>query len=255
MKIGINLATRPLRRDRPILVASAAVGVLLLAALGLLVSIAVNERRETSETRASLARVNRQLGATRTEESRLEASMHQPGNAVALDRSILINTLIKRKAISWTRIFADLETVLPPNVRLLAVRPQVNAQDQVSLDLSSVAADSPEPVIDRLRHAKRGSAPTFSVPLRRAATRRQRQTDPFFSASVSPDGELCPETLSPPLPHVPEIPGQALGHQEPKVCACGPLGGAASIGQPRRRRSVAFHLFGASPETLNQRTS
>jgi type IV pilus assembly protein PilN len=72
--------------------------------------------------------------------------MRLPGNEIVLDRSILINALIRRKAISWTRIFADLATVLPPNVRVVTIRPQVNAREQLSLDMT-VAADTPEPVI------------------------------------------------------------------------------------------------------------
>ncbi len=39
-----------------------------------------------------------------------------------LERSLFLNTLIERKAISWTKIFADLEKVLPYNVRLVSVR-------------------------------------------------------------------------------------------------------------------------------------
>ena len=61
--------------------------------------------------------------------------MRQPGNEVVLDRSVLLNTLIKRKAISWTNLRRS-RKVLPPNVRLVAVRPQVNAQDGLFLDMT-----------------------------------------------------------------------------------------------------------------------
>lgn len=146
MRIPINLAREPFRRDRPMLVGAALLALLLTGTLVFLISLAVKDRRETRETRQALNRVNRQLANVRTGQAQLDAQMRQPANAVALDRSVLINTLIKRKAISWTRIYADLDKVLPPNVRILTVRPQVNAQDQVYLDLT-VAADSPEPVI------------------------------------------------------------------------------------------------------------
>ena len=33
-----------------------------------------------------------------------------------------MNELIERKSISWTRIFADLEKVMPYNLRLVSVR-------------------------------------------------------------------------------------------------------------------------------------
>ena len=67
--------------------------------------------------------------------------MRLPGNEVVLDRSVLLNTLIKRKAISWTKIFSDLQTVLPENVRVLTIRPTVNAQDQLFLDMTVAAED------------------------------------------------------------------------------------------------------------------
>ncbi len=146
MRIPINLAREPFRRDRPILIGSAVLALLLTASFIFLISLAVKDRRETRETRQALNRVNRQFATVRNDQMKLDSKMRQPANAVALDRSVLINALIRRKAISWTRIFADLEKVLPPNVRILTVRPQVTPQNQVYLDLT-VAADSPEPVI------------------------------------------------------------------------------------------------------------
>lgn len=145
-RIPVNLAREPFRRDRPMLVGSAVAAVLLVVTLVILISLTVTERRETSDTQQMLARINRQLTSLQKEQVKLDAEMRQPGNEVVLDRSVLINMLIKRKAISWTKIFSDLETVLPPNVRLVAIRPQVNAKDQLFLDMT-VAADTPEPVI------------------------------------------------------------------------------------------------------------
>jgi hypothetical protein len=146
MRVPLNLAREPFRRDRPILIASAAVCVLLLITLVFLTSTALSERRQSQATRVALNAVNRQLTKMRTEQSRLEGAMRQPVNAVVLDRSILFNDIIRRKSISWTRIFADLETVLPHNVRISVIHPQVNAKDELSLDMT-VEADAPEQVI------------------------------------------------------------------------------------------------------------
>jgi hypothetical protein len=146
MRVPINLAREPFRRDRPMLVGSAVAAVLMVVTLALLISLTISERTRTRDTRAAINQVNRQLASIRTEQGKLDAEMRKPGNEVALDRSVLINTLIARKAISWTRIFSDLEKVLPPNVRVLAIRPQVNSRNQLFLDMT-VASDAPEPVI------------------------------------------------------------------------------------------------------------
>jgi type IV pilus assembly protein PilN len=146
MRVPVNLAREPFRNDRPMLVGSAFLAVVLAATLAFLVSMSISERRQSEDTQAALARTNAQLAGIRAQQTRLDALMRLPGNEVVLDRSVLLNTLIKRKAISWTKIFSDLQTVLPENVRVLTIRPTVNAQDQLFLDMT-VAADSPEPVI------------------------------------------------------------------------------------------------------------
>jgi Tfp pilus assembly protein PilN len=163
------------------LIGSALAGLLLLGTLGLLISMIVTGNRQSQDSNVALARVNRQLVSVQREQAKLDASMRQPGNEIVLDRSVFINQLIKRKSISWTRIFADLEKVLPPNVRILAVRPAVNAQDQVFLDLT-VAADAPEPVIAFIIQLE-GSDVFGSTAVSTIVP--PTQTDPFYRYRLS----------------------------------------------------------------------
>jgi Tfp pilus assembly protein PilN len=146
MRIPINLAHEPFQHNRRMLVGSAVAALCLVASLFYLISLSSAERREARDTQAVLNRVNRQLNAIRNEQTKLDAQMRRPGNEVALDRIVLLNELIKLKATSWTRIFSDLEKVVPPNVRVLSIRPSINSRDEVFLDMQ-VAADGPEQVI------------------------------------------------------------------------------------------------------------
>lgn len=146
MRIPINLAREPFRHDRAVLVGSAFAGLLMIGTLVLLISLSQTQRGETRDTQLMLNRVNRQLASVRNEQAKVDASMRLPGNEEVLDRSILLNTLIRRKAISWTKIFSDLDSVCPPNVRILAIRPTINGQDGLFLDMQ-VAAETPEPII------------------------------------------------------------------------------------------------------------
>jgi len=151
VRIPINLASEPFRRDRPVLVAAGVAMTLLAVVLcGLLYLIAV-DRAHSGETRARVNRLNQELTAISTEQARLDATLRQPANASILERSLLLNTLVERKSVSWTRIFADLEAVMPPNVRLIQVRlPQIDSRNQVLLDMV-VGSQSPEPVITFLK--------------------------------------------------------------------------------------------------------
>ena len=146
MKIPINLASQPFRRDRAVLAGSIAVSLLLVGTLGVLISLIVADRALLADVRSDVDGLNRQIRSATAEQGRLDAVLRKPENAEVLERSVFLNALLYRKAISWTRIFADLEKTIPYNVKVLAIRPSVNSDNQVMLDMT-VGADSPEPVI------------------------------------------------------------------------------------------------------------
>jgi type IV pilus assembly protein PilN len=68
--------------------------------------------------------------------------LSKPQNADVFATSVFLNEVIARRGLSWTRVFKDLETVIPPNMRLLGVRlPQTAADDgagtnRVQLDMN-----------------------------------------------------------------------------------------------------------------------
>ena len=150
MRIPINLATQPFRRDRPVLIASGLVGLLLAGLLGVLVSASLMERARSKDTRRLIAELQAQISAISSEQGRLDAVLRKPENAEVLDRSIFLNALLYRKAVSWTRIFADLEKVLPHNVRLMMIRPEISKENQVRLEMQ-VGSEATEPIIDMLK--------------------------------------------------------------------------------------------------------
>jgi len=157
MRIQVNLASEPFRRDRPILAASASCAAVLVALLGVLVFLILSERSRQTETRTAVAKLNSELRAISTEQAKLDATLHLPVNAEVLERSLLLNSLIQRKSISWTKLYADIEGVKPDNVRLIQVRlPQINSRNEVTLDME-VGAQSQGPVIEFLKRLQDSS--------------------------------------------------------------------------------------------------
>ena len=151
MKIPINLASQPFRRDRPMLVGSSVVAVLLLATLGVLISLYLTDRAQQADVRGDIARLETSIGKASAEQANLDSVLRRPENAEVLERSVFLNELLYRKGISWTKIFEDLQSVVPYNVRLIAVRPFVIGQGQVSLDMT-VGAETVAPVIDLMKN-------------------------------------------------------------------------------------------------------
>ena len=181
MKFPINLASQPFRKDRPILFASGLVGVLLLFSLALLISLAVQDRKRSADTRHLIDLTEQQIQRTAKDQSRLESVLRRPENAEVLERSLFLNTLLYRKGISWTKVFADLEKALPPNVRVITIRPQVVSENQVYLEMI-VGAESPAPVVDLLTRLESsevfGATTVYNI-------LTPSQSDPLFRYRVS----------------------------------------------------------------------
>jgi len=113
--------------------------------------------------------------------------LRRPENAEVLERSVFLNALLYRKGISWTRIFADLEKIVPWNVKVLAIRPSVNSENQVMLDmtLGSRLAGAGNSAIQ-------GPGGVSAVRLGSGAQQpAAHAVGPALSLSV--DGDLCPK--------------------------------------------------------------
>jgi hypothetical protein len=159
MRVPINLASEPFRRDRPILAASVVCALLLTGLLGAQVYLILVQRERAAANREAVARLEQQLEAIAQEQSRLDATLLQPQNAEVLQMSLLLNALIQRKSISWAKLLADIEDVLPNRTRVIQVRlPQVDTRNQVTLDLD-VGAESPEAGIELVQ--KLEASPLF----------------------------------------------------------------------------------------------
>ncbi len=181
-RISINLASEPFRRDRPVLVGSAAVAVLLAVTLGIQGAIILSERSQAAVTRVAIQRLTAQLRSVGAQQAKLNATLTKAENAEVLERSLFLNTLIDRKAISWTKIFADLEKVMPYNVRLVSVRlPEVDSENQVLLDMV-VGSKEVQPVLELLKRLE--ASPQFG-PTSVLNSIPPSQTDPDFRYHVS----------------------------------------------------------------------
>jgi hypothetical protein len=181
MRVGINLASEPFRRDRPLVAGSIAVGVMLLGLLGMLIYLAVGERARAAEAREALVKTETQLKIMQRERSRFENVLRQQQNADVLDRSVFLNDLLMRKGVSWTRIFSDLEKVTPHNVRLISVRPQIRPNNDLTLDMV-VGSQSAESILNFVMQLEASSVFGKTTV---HTTLPPSQTEPLFRSRVS----------------------------------------------------------------------
>lgn len=181
MRIGINLASEPFRRDRPLIAGSVAVGVMLIGLLGMLIYLASGERARAAEAREAIAKTETQLRLMQRDRSQMEGVLRQQQNADVLDRSVFLNELLSRKGVSWTRIFSDLEQVTPPNVRVVTVRPQIRPNNELLLDMV-VGSQSAESILNFVMQLEASSV--FGKTTMHT-TLPPSQTEPLYRSRVS----------------------------------------------------------------------
>ncbi len=182
IQIPINLASEPFRRDRQVLVASAALAVLLIVLLGWQIVTINSKRHQSADIQVRINRLSGQLRTISNEQTKLNATLRKPENAEVLERSVFLNTLIDRKGISWTRIFADLEKVMPPTVRLVSVRlPEIDSQNEVQLDML-IGAKEVLPLIELVKRLE--ASPQFG-PTNVQTSQPPSQTDPLYRYHVT----------------------------------------------------------------------
>ena len=180
MKIPINLASNPFRRDRAMMVASLVVCMLLVVTLGLLAKLATQDSRQIADVQREVKNLHQQINDLNAEQAKLDAVVKKPENASVLERSVFINTLLRRKGISWNQIFTDLEKTIPYNVKIVRVHPTIDAQGRVMLDMV-VAAASPIEVVQMFHSL--AESPLFGV-AESKSSQWPTQAEPLFRETL-----------------------------------------------------------------------
>src|SRR6202140_4693672 len=135
MRLDINLATRPYEDAREFW-GRWGLGVGLLAASTLLlIGFAVQSWIHAGRDRQEIRSLQQQIAERDGERAKAQAFLDLSANRSTRDQSQFLNGLIQRKSFSWTRVFEDLERVMPSTLHVVSLRPEINDQNQMQLDM------------------------------------------------------------------------------------------------------------------------
>ena len=155
MRLDINLATRPYEDAREFWSRwGLGVGVLAVITVGLL-GVTVTGWIKAGRDRHDIARLQGQIAEREKERAVYQAELDKSSNRSTRDQSQFLNGLIQRKSFSWTRVFEDLEQVMPSNLHVVSLRPELNEQNQMQLEMK-VAGDNRSAAVE-LVHRMEGS--------------------------------------------------------------------------------------------------
>jgi type IV pilus assembly protein PilN len=150
MQININLATHPYEDSSRFWTYWGTGLALLGLATAMLVFLAATSFMNASKDRGQMSKLQTEIAAYDQDKGRAEAILNQPQNRTLRDRSRFLNELFQRKAFSWTRVFEDLERVMPARLHVVSIHPDMSADNGLEISLI-VAGDSREQALDLVR--------------------------------------------------------------------------------------------------------
>ena len=159
MKTNFNLAASPLENNRRFIAGAAALGIIAVGSLLFLSIHAVRARRTNGVIRADIGRFEDQIRASQREQERLRSALKNPKTVEVMNRAQFLNSLIEQRTFPWTKMFADLEKILPPGVRVVSISPQMDKEGRVKITLA-VSAENDDQKMKFLRSIV--SSPVFS---------------------------------------------------------------------------------------------
>jgi type IV pilus assembly protein PilN len=150
MRIDINLASQPYEDSRRFWTFWGTGLALLALATALLVFLAVSGFVRAGRDREQIAKLKAESAAYDQEKAQAEAVLNQPKNRDLRERSRFLNQLFERKAFSWTRVFENLEQVMPAHLHVISIHPGISSGNTIDIKLV-VGGDSPEQAQDLVR--------------------------------------------------------------------------------------------------------
>ena len=161
MRLHINLASQPYEAARLFRQRIGAL-VLALAIIGAaLIGYIVYQRIQSRDINRQLAEVRQQIDGLGREEAQARAILNKPANRAVADQSEFLNDLFARKALSWTRVFTEMERIMPPNLHVVSIKPEYNKTGELTLRMV-VATDSRDRAVELVRQIEK--SPHFRQP-------------------------------------------------------------------------------------------
>jgi type IV pilus assembly protein PilN len=114
----------------------------------------VHQRSETRDIDQKIAAAKQEIASLDAEKAQAQAILNQPQNRDVADQSQFLNNLFARKALSWTRVFTEMEKLMPANIHVVSMKPEFNRENQLVLHVV-VATSAREKAVELVRQMEK----------------------------------------------------------------------------------------------------
>jgi type IV pilus assembly protein PilN len=133
MRFNINLASQPYEVARQFRRRMQAVVAALGLAAVILVSYIVYQRIHSRDVNRQLSEVRQEINSLNQEEAQARTILNRPENRDVAEQSDFLNELFARKALSWTRVFTEMERIVPYDLHVVSMKPEYTKANDLML--------------------------------------------------------------------------------------------------------------------------
>jgi len=156
VQLNINLASKPFLDVRSVLLRWGGWVLLLAVCTVLLVVAALSGWRQTRAVDAKVAQVQSEVDALDAERREAQQVLDAPANNMVVERSKFFNGMIARKTFSWTRVFMQMEKIMPAHLHITSIAPELHPADNsvtVHLTVAGTSRDAAVELVKRLEQS------------------------------------------------------------------------------------------------------
>ena len=147
-----NLSTRPFYNQRAVQIALGTAGAIVLTVTLFDIVQIVRLTMSQQSLGASAAEAEKEAVRLREEATRIRAQIDPQDLQIVSNAAREANQIIDQRAFSWTELFGQFESTLPPDVRITTVQPRVEPEGAfvVAIGLEAKQAEDLDAFVEAL---------------------------------------------------------------------------------------------------------
>jgi type IV pilus assembly protein PilN len=156
VRLNINLATKPYQDVRRFLLQWGGLVLLLALCTVALVWSAAATWRESREVNAKISALEKENAVLNRQRDEAVSMLGLPQNKSVVENSKFLNGLIARKSFSWTRVFMQLEQIMPPRLHVISITPTLQSSTntmEVHLQVAGTSREAAVELVKRLEQS------------------------------------------------------------------------------------------------------
>jgi len=156
VRLNINLATKPYQDVRRALLRWGGLVLLLAVCTIALVWIALSSWRQSRDVNARISALKSEIAVLDRQHDDAVTELGLPQNKSVVETSKFLNGLIARKSFSWTRVFMQLEQIMPPKLHVISISPDLQSNTntvEVHLTVAGTSRDAAVELVKRLEQS------------------------------------------------------------------------------------------------------